>query len=89
MEIFHSIEESPQTLYLSAFASARISLLVQENVLPSHSMNQPKTQKLKPRIREQERAMIREAIARYGSRIAAAAALGITTQTLRQKLASR
>lgn len=52
-------------------------------------MNQPKTQKLKPRIREQERAIIREAIARHGSRIAAAAALGITTQTLRQKLASR
>lgn len=48
-----------------------------------------KTEKLKPRVREIERQMIREAIEKYCTRTAAAAALGITLQTIRQKLASR
>jgi transcriptional regulator with PAS, ATPase and Fis domain len=36
--------------------------------------------------REHERKTIREAIAHYGSRVKAAAALGISTMTLRTKL---
>ena len=44
------------------------------------------TQKLKPRVREFERTLIREAVAKYGSRTAAAAALGVTTQTIREKI---
>lgn len=48
-----------------------------------------KTEKLKPRVREIERQIIREAIERHKTRTSAAAALGISLQTIRQKLASR
>lgn len=47
------------------------------------------TQLLKPRVRAHERKLIREAIAQHSSRTVAAKALGITTETLRQKLASK
>jgi len=36
-----------------------------------------------------EKKAITDAIAQYGSRVMAAASLGITTQTLRQKLAQK
>lgn len=49
----------------------------------------PNTELLKPRVRSHERKLIREALARHGSRTVAAKALGITTETLRQKLAQK
>lgn len=49
-----------------------------------------KTEKLKPRLREIirpiERKMIKEAVAAHGSRTAAAAVLGVSTQHIRRKL---
>lgn len=49
-----------------------------------------KTEKLKPRLREIlrpiERQMIVDAIAKHGSRTAAAAALDVSTQHIRRKL---
>lgn len=52
-----------------------------------------KTEKLKPRLRKVVAAieiqMIDEAVQKYGSRELAAAALGITSQTIRRKLGTR
>jgi transcriptional regulator with PAS, ATPase and Fis domain len=44
---------------------------------------------LKQQIAQVEQAIIRNAIANHGSRVAAARVLGITTQTLRNKLRAK
>jgi len=44
------------------------------------------TEKLKPRVRKYERALIKAALKRFKTRTSAAAALGITRETLKEKL---
>lgn len=44
------------------------------------------SEKLKPRVRRHERELIREALNQYKTHAAAAAVLGISTETIRKKL---